>query len=158
MILILTFEDLPPMPLNRARMLTISGGRPMNIKTPLCREFEKDLHNRLLKFQSNIDYFNSCYVPNKHYIVAEYYIYTPEELLFTAKGAISSRSVDVDAHKVMTDVVFNCIGLDDKIMRDCRIITPVSHDGKHNYRIILRLEKLSNLISTPNILQVSDLL
>jgi hypothetical protein len=148
MILILTFEDLPPMPRNRSHMLTAKGGRPMNIKTPLCREFEKDLHNRLLKFQSSIDYFNSCYVSNKHYIVAEYYIYTPEELLFTKQGAISSRSVDVDAHKVMTDVVFNCIGLDDKIMRDCRIITPVSHDGKHNYILILKLETKWNLKNT----------
>lgn len=153
MILILKFENIPPMPRNRSHMLVAKGKRPMNIKTPLCREFEKDLLHRLSIYQSEIAYFRSCYVPEKHYIAAEYYIYTPEDLLFTTKGAISSRTLDVDAHKVMTDVIYTSIGLDDKIMRDCRIVTPVSHDGNYNYIIILKLETKWNLQNTYSLTQ-----
>ena len=37
-----TIENLPPMPRNRSHMVA----RNMLIKTPLAREFEKDLVNR----------------------------------------------------------------------------------------------------------------
>lgn len=120
----------------------------MNIKTPLCREYEKDLETRLLKFSLEILKFIEAHDPDEHYIVATYLIFTPEDLLFTQKGTISSRTLDVDAHKVMTDTIFRSIGLDDKLMRDCHIVTPVSHDGKYNYKITLKLENKCKLKNT----------
>jgi hypothetical protein len=141
----LLIEDLPPMPRNRSHMLIAKGKRPMNIKTPLCREYEKDLETRLLQFSKEMEAFKTIFIPDEHYIVATYLIFTPEDLLFTQKGTISSRTLDVDAHKVMTDTIFRSIGLDDKLMRDCHIVTPVSHDGKYNYKITLKLENKCTL-------------
>ena len=118
MILTLRFEDLPPMPRNRSHMLTVSKGRPMNIKTPLCREFEKDVESRIKEFSSHALAFKEAFNPEKHYISAEYFIFTPREQLFTLKGQISAKAVDLDAHKVLQDTIFRCIQLDDKLIRN----------------------------------------
>jgi len=148
MILSLRFEDLPPMPRNRSHMLTVSKGRPMNIKTPLCREFEKDVEGRMKEFSSHALSFKEAFNPDKHYISAEYFIFTPRESLFTLKGQISSKSVDLDAHKVLQDTIFKCIQLDDKLIRQTNYFSPISHDGKWNYVILYKLENLCNLENT----------
>lgn len=148
MILTLRFEDLPPMPRNRSHMLTVSKGRPMNIKTPLCREFEKDVESRIKEFSSQALAFKEAFNPDKNYISAEYFIFTPREQLFTLKGQISAKSVDLDAHKVLQDTIFRCIQLDDKLIRNVNYFSPISHDGKWNYVIIYKLENLCNLENT----------
>ena len=148
MILVIKLEDLPPMPRNRSHMLTVSGRRPMNIKTPLCREYEKDLTARLGEFKGQSAKFKESFDPKKNYISAEYYIFTPKDQLFTLEAKISAKAVDLDAHKVMQDTIFKYIGLDDKLVRDARYFSPVSHDGRWNYILILKLENICNLENT----------
>jgi hypothetical protein len=145
MILTLRFSDLPPMPRNRSHMLTVKSGRPMNIKTPLCRSFESDLESRMKEFKSQCLSFKESFNPDKNYISAEYYIFTPRSSLFTLKNQISSKSVDLDAHKVLQDTIFRSINLDDKLIRDVKYFSPISHDDKWNYVIIYKLENLCNL-------------
>ena len=148
MILTLRFEDLPPMPRNRSHMLISKGKRPMNIKTPLCREFENDVQSRMRQFSEDSISFKEAFDPEKHYICAEYYIFTPREQLFTLKGQISAKAVDLDAHKVLQDTIFRCIDLDDKLIRHVTYFSPISHDGKWNYVILYKLENLCNLENT----------
>jgi hypothetical protein len=141
------------MPRNRSHTLVNKGGRPMNTKTPICREFEKDVESRLKEFQGKISNFLSNFDKNKHYISAEYYLYTPRDILFTAGGYVSSRNVDTDAHKVFRDVIYRCIGLDDKLERDSRFFTPVSHDEFHNVVAIFKLERIECLTNTSSLTQ-----
>lgn len=148
MILTLRFEDLPPMPRNRSHMLLVKGKRPMNIKTPLCREFENDVESRMKEFSGHSLAFKEAFNPDKHYISAEYFIFTPREQLFTLKGQISAKAVDLDAHKVLQDTIFRCIQLDDKLIRNVNYFSPISHDGKWNYVILYKLENLCNLENT----------
>ncbi len=138
-------NNLPPMPRNRSHMLTSSGGRPMNIKTALCREFEKDLDSRLLKDAKQITEFFNCFDRKEHYIKAEYILHTPASELFTKDGHISSRSVDTDAHKVMRDVLYQHLGIDDKVERVTCFYTNVSKDDKWNYTITLIIRNISEL-------------
>jgi len=153
MILPIKILNLPPMPRNRSHMLTAKGGRPMNIKTPLAREYEKDLAFRLKEYAGRMIIFRNTYHPLKHYVSVEYYIYTPKEMLFTKDGHISAKSVDLDAHKIMQDVLFDCLGLDDKLVRHANYFSPQSHDGNWNYVIVLKLENLCNLTSTSSSIQ-----
>jgi len=129
-------------------MLTAVKGRPMNIKTPLAREFEKDLNERLKTYSGQMQRFASGFDGKKHYISAEYYIFTPRSSLFTLDAKISSKAVDLDAHKTFQDVIFKAVGLDDKLVREVKYFSPVSHDDKWNYIVILRLEQICNLLDT----------
>jgi hypothetical protein len=148
MILILRFDDIPPMPRNRSHMLVMRQNKPMNIKTQLCKEFEKTIEQVLKHGIDDLREFKSLFDPMKHYLSAEYFIYTPSDVLFTVEGKISARSVDLDAHKVFQDTLMRCIGIDDKCIRDARYFSPVSHDGNWNYVVIYKLESLCNLKST----------
>jgi hypothetical protein len=119
----------------------------MNIKTPLAREFEKDLSNRMEIYRPSFEEFTRSFDKRFNYISAEYYIYTPQESLFTKDGHISSRSVDLDAHKLLQDTIFKTIGLDDKLIREVAYRSAVSQDGKWNFVCIYNLEKISCLKS-----------
>ena len=143
--LVLTFNNLPPMPRNRSHMLAIRDKRPMNIKTPLARDFENDVGVLMGKFSEDIKSFVSNFDKKKHYIKAEYYFYTPEDILITKDGHISSKSVDTDAHKVFRDSIYRCLNLDDKLERDSRFFTPISWDDNHHVVVTLKLESLSCL-------------
>lgn len=126
-------------------MLTVVNRRPMNIKTPLCREFEKDVINRLQEYKKDCIEFKNCFDPKLHFISAEYFIFTPKSSLFTKDDKISSKSVDLDAHKTLQDTIFKFIDLDDKLIRDVRYCSPISNDDNWNFVIVLKLEKLCNL-------------
>lgn len=141
----IAISNLPPMPRNRSHMLTVAGKRPMNIKTPLCREFEKDLTDRLIEYKDMFTCIQDEFDKKRHYISATYYIYTPASELFTKEGAISSRSIDTDAHKCMRDVLYSSIGLDDKVERDTRFYTPVSATGDWDYLIRLEIKDKESL-------------
>ncbi len=145
MTLVLRIDNLPPMPRNRSHMLTISGKRPMLIKTQLCREFEKDLENRLKIYSLEMEKFKTSFDPKSHYLKAEYTIHTPMEELFTKDGRVSSRSVDLDAHKCFQDTIFRCLGLDDKLVRDVRYSSPVSQNGNWNYDIAVTIVPIDSL-------------
>ncbi len=143
----LQFEvnDLPPMPRNRSHQLTVAGRRPMNIKTQLCREFEKDLTHRLLEFEKGFKTFKQIFIPSKNYVSLDVVVFTPGESLFTRENTISARSVDFDAHKVMVDTVFRSLDMDDKVVRKFSIFTPESHDGNWNYTFGLTIRNLDEI-------------
>lgn len=134
--LYLEITDLPPMPRNRSHRIA----RNMLIKTDLARLFESDLTARLHDYAENFFMFKHEFNPKQSYIKAKYTIFTPKSELFTKDGKISAKAVDVDAHKLFQDVLFKCIGLDDKLVRNVNIFTPVSVDEKWNY--IVHLEKV----------------
>lgn len=139
------FEDLPPMPTNRAKTLVVIRKRPMYIKTPLAREFEKDVLNRLEKDRTPIMEFVSSFDKKLHFIKAEYVLFTPEDILFTKNGCVSNRAGDLDAHKLFQDTLFSFMGLDDKLIRDVRYHSLVSRTDKHDIKIIFKLESLCKL-------------
>ena len=126
-----TIENLPPMPRNRSHMVA----RNMLIKTPLAREFEKDLVNRLESHILLFDSLRESFNPLQHFLKVYYTIYTPKADLFTKSGSISLRAVDCDAHKVFQDVIFKCLQIDDKTIRNVTYFTPQSHDDLWNYSI-----------------------
>lgn len=136
------------MPRNRSHMLTVAGKRPMNIKTPLCREFEKDLLQRLSTYKHEMEEFKKSFNPKIHYLSMKMIIFTPKEMLIKKEGGISSRSTDADSNKAQMDIVFQCLGLDDKLVRDYNVVTPISHDGNYNHIIIIKLEELCRLHDT----------
>lgn len=147
--LVIAIRDLPPMPRNRSHQVA----NKMLIKTDLCRAFEADLTKRLEEFRDRFRFFAELVQVDKHYIAVLYRIYTPAELLFTKDGRISLKATDWDAHKVFQDTLFRSMGLDDKLVRDGRVITPVSKSGKWDYEITLQLEetcKLTQEYQTPS--------
>ncbi len=141
--LTINIDNLPYMPLNRAKMLTVSGGRPMLIKTGLCREFEKDLSSRLHSLE-NSELFRK-FDKFEHYLDVTYNIFVPEDEYFTKEGCISNKACDTDSIKVFQDTLFKAIGIDDKYVRDLHVISRPSHDGKWNYSIEIKLKELENL-------------
>jgi len=131
-------KNLPPMPRNRSHMVA----RNMLIKTPLAREFEKDLSHRLSSMdQTCFNNLRSEFNCKEHYLAAHYVIGTPETELFTKDGAISMRAVDVDAHKLFQDVICRYIGIDDKFIRKATYETLVSHDGNWNYVVTFHIRE-----------------
>jgi hypothetical protein len=150
--LVLSFDNLPPMPTNRAKTL-VSKPRPMYIKTPLAREFEKDVISRLEKNKERILNFVSSFDKKIHYLSAEYILFTPLEILFTKEGAISNRAGDLDSHKLLQDTIFSFMGLDDKLVREVRYRSVVSNDDKHNIQISYKLEEILCLRNTYTLTQ-----
>lgn len=133
--------NLPPMPRNRSHTLM----KGMNIKTQLARDFEKDLTERLGAFGFEFVEFASLFNKKKHFLRADYTIYTPENELFTKDECISSRAVDTDAHKLFQDTIFKCLGLDDKVIRQDSHFTPVSKSGDWDYLVTLKIRDLKDL-------------
>lgn len=143
--LTITINDLPPMPRNRSHMLSNNKGRCMMIKTPLAREFEKDLVDRLAIYSSSIARFKEHFSPDQHFLKVNYTIFTPHSDLFTKDGRISLKAVDCDAHKLFQDVIFREIGIDDKFIRNVQYYTPESFDDKWNYNVDIEIFELEAL-------------
>ena len=137
----LRIDNLPPMPRNRSHMIA----RNMLIKTPLAREFEKDLVNRLETYSSQIELLRGSFSPDQHFLKVNYTIYTPHADLFTKEGRISLKAVDCDAHKLFQDVIFRTIGVDDKYIRNVQFFTPESKDEFWNYVVKIEIFDLEVL-------------
>lgn len=138
-------DNLPPMPRNRSHMLTGKAGKCMLIKTPLAREFEKDLVSRLFDYSPHIARFKEHFSPDQHFLKVTYTIYTPHNDLFTKDGRISLKAVDCDAHKLFQDVLFREIGIDDKFIRNVQYFTPESRDEHWNYSVNIEVYDLDVL-------------
>lgn len=134
-------NNLPPCPRNRSHQVV----RNMLIKTDLARAFEKDLTELLENYREDFRNFVAMVRLHEHYLSVVYTIYTPRDSLFTKDGRISAKSVDLDAHKVFQDTIFKAIGLDDKLIRDVRYVSPVSFDGKWNYVINIEVQEIKQL-------------
>jgi hypothetical protein len=119
------------MPLNRAKMLA----RNMLIKTPLCREFEKDLSKRLEEYTEHFAKFREEFSSRKNYLEVTYTLYCPKSEFFTKDGDISSRCPDADSIKVLQDTLFKSIGVDDKYIKNLYVLVRPSQDEFWNYGI-----------------------
>jgi hypothetical protein len=117
----------------------------MLIKTDLARSFEADLTERLKEFEDEFTKFRGLVCLDKHYLSVLYLVHTPSDSLFTKDGKVSARSVDWDAHKLFQDVIFKCLGLDDKMVRNGQVITPVSKDNHWNYTVTLEIKDIEEL-------------
>lgn len=126
-------KNLPYMPLNRAKMIA----RNMLIKTALCRDFEKDIQERLKEFSETFKTFKTYFTSGNYYIHVVYELHCPKNQLFTKDGKISSRSPDADSIKVLQDNVFKSLGIDDKFAKRIEIIMVPSEDDNWNYKIYL---------------------
>lgn len=111
------FTGLEPCPRNRSHTIVTRGKFAQNIKTEAARLYEQALKQLLKSYASDKDQFIKLFNEDKHGIKAEFSHGTPS--MFTAAGKISQRSVDLDAHKVLKDVIFEFIGLDDSMVIEC---------------------------------------
>jgi hypothetical protein len=146
MTLILKFNNLPPLPLNRAKTIVAVKGRPpMLIKTPIAREFEQDLSLRLNDFSSEIKSFKSRFDESKNYVRLELFAYSPKSELFTKSGAINSKCPDFDSNKLMIDVIFKGIDINDKYVKEANIKYLESFDEYWNFILMFHIENLDNL-------------
>jgi len=137
MILRIVIDNLPYLPLNRAKMV-VGRPKPMLIKTDLCREFEKDLISRLQEYPAQI-------LPADEYLKVTYNLYCPLGDFFTKEGKISSRCPDADSIKVLQDTMFKHLGLDDKHIKELVVNMRISITGNWDYVIDLESFKIDNL-------------
>jgi len=137
MYLFIVIDNLPYMPLNRAKMV-VARPKPMLIRTDLCREFEKDLLTRLALYPKQN-------LPHDEYIKITYNLYCPSEDYFTKEGKISSRCPDADSIKVLQDTLFKHLGLDDKHIKELIVKVRPSATGNWDYEIEIESYKVNNL-------------
>lgn len=104
-------DNLEPCPRNRSHTIVNRGKFSQNIKTEAARMYETALSQLLTPFAKHRDEFFKAFDSSKHGIYAKFYHGTPE--LFTKTGKINLNSVDLDAHKVLKDVIADFIGIDD---------------------------------------------
>lgn len=115
----LEVKGLPHCPRNRSHAIIKKGKFPMLAKTEAARSYESALKFHLVKFKEAAEIFRSHFDLNKHCLSAVWEFVSPEVL--TKTGKVSENSTDLDAHKVLQDVIFEFIGIDDAyIMRDVR--------------------------------------
>ncbi len=126
-------KDLPYLPVNRAKMLA----RNMLIKTPLCREFEKDLSNRLLEFSKDFEEFRNSMHKGNNFISIKYILFCPRSEFFTKSGEISSRCPDADSIKVFQDTLFKSLQIDDKFIKELLVQMRPSSNEHWNYVICI---------------------
>lgn len=107
----IVINGLEPCPRNRSHTIVNRGKFPQMIKTEAARLYEQALRKLLEPYEMQKDKFISSFDEDKHGIVATYYHGTPD--LFTKTGKINLRSVDLDAHKVLKDVIAQFFGIDD---------------------------------------------
>ena len=137
MYLKIVIDNLPYLPINRAKMV-IGRPKPMLVKTPLCREFEKDLTSRLSEYPKQT-------LPDDEYLKVTYNLYCPIEEYFTKEGKISSRCPDADSIKILQDTLFRSLGLDDKHIKDLTVRVLPSATGNWDYIVYIESHKIENL-------------
>jgi hypothetical protein len=134
-------KNLPYLPLNRAKMLA----RNKLIKTQFCREFEKDLEERLKEYSKEMALFRSKVDATTCYLKITYVLSCPPDEYFTKEGKISSRCPDVDSIKILQDTLFKAIGVDDKYIKDLSVLMIPSTDEFWNYSIKISSHPISVL-------------
>lgn len=118
-ILQLEVKGLKHCPRNSSHRAIQSKYGPIIAKTEIARQYMKAIHIKLLPYVKDVKRFKEAFDPKQHHLVAVWELWTPN--LFTKEGKVSENSIDLDAHKVMQDAVFEFIGIDDAyIMQDSR--------------------------------------
>jgi hypothetical protein len=107
----IVIDNLEPCPRNRSHTIVVRGEFPQMIKTQAARLYEEALNQLLVPYAKQRDEFYKSFNPDKHGIFAKYFHGHPD--LYTKTGKINLKSVDLDAHKVLKDVVSDFLGIDD---------------------------------------------
>lgn len=102
---------LPHCPRNRSHAILKKGKASFLGKTEAARSYEKAVLFHLAKYKEEIESFRKKFDPKKHHLHATWELYSPDVL--TKDGKYSENGVDLDAHKVLQDTVFGCLGIDD---------------------------------------------
>lgn len=109
--LTLIIKGLPHCPRNRSHSLTMSKGRPMNIKTEAARQYEKALMQDLEPYEDQAHEFFESFNSKRHHLNAFWILSSPDVL--TKAGHYSQTGTDLDAHKVLQDTIMKFVGIDD---------------------------------------------
>lgn len=137
--LFLEVKGLPHCPRNRSHAIVKKGAASFMAKTEAARSYEKALKFHLEKFKEEVTKFRNSFDSEKQYLVAIWELASPEVL--TKSGKVSENGVDLDAHKVLQDTIFEFIGIDDAyVMRDTRS----KLQGSYVVRLDLRIHDLDN--------------
>lgn len=116
----LIIENLPPCPRNRSHFISISGRFPFLAKTEMAKQYVKAIQFHLTKYSSEAREFKESFNPKKQHLIAIWRMWSPE--IRTQTGSYSLTGVDLDAHKVLQDTIFDFIGINDAlIVSDSRI-------------------------------------
>lgn len=86
---------------NTALRCIVRGKYASPTKSATIKNFEKEVRNHLISHITKLKGFTKKINPNKHGIKLSVINRTPN--LFTAKGTISHRSIDVDNIKYLVD-------------------------------------------------------
>lgn len=131
-------KGLPHCPRNRSHAIIKKGKFAMLAKTEAARSYEAALKHHLQQFKIAAETFRSCFDEKKHCLTVIWEFASPE--VVTKSGKISENSTDLDAHKVLQDVIFEFIGIDDAyIVRDTRS----KCQGDYRVSLDLRIQNLN---------------
>jgi Holliday junction resolvase RusA-like endonuclease len=136
--------DIKPMTLNHA--YTISARPGMGVRRFPSKEYkqlESKINLLIRKYKNDIAKFNKKYIPEKHYLCAEYRFYMP--ILTKKEGKVSQRSVDLsNSVKVIEDIIFKSLNADDCAVINLNVIKVHSEDIRTE--ISLQIKEVHNLI------------
>lgn len=132
--LYMEIHGLPHCPRNRSHAIITKGKFPMLAKTEAARSYEAALKFHLKKYENGAKEFAKSFDKEKQHIVAIWEFFSPD--LLTKSGKISENSGDLDCHKVLQDVIFDFIGIDDSyVVRDTRS----KYQGEYKVLLDLRI-------------------
>ena len=106
-------KGLPFCPRNRshASIYNAKAKRSMVVKTEAGRLYEKALKKQLDSYKEDLAAIKEEFNPYKHGLMVNFYLGTPD--YYTKDGKLSQTSTDLDAHKILQDVVMEAVGIDD---------------------------------------------
>lgn len=131
--LCLEITGLPFCPRNRShKILTPKGKVPFMGKTEAARQYEKAIEFKLKNQKNEAKIFASLFDENKHYLIAEWELTSPD--LLTKENRISMNSTDLDAHKVLQDAVMEFVGIDDAYIK-----REIKEKFQGDYKVSLKL-------------------
>jgi hypothetical protein len=113
--LTLSVIDLEFCPRNRSHTTVVRGKFAQIIKTEAARLYESALTFHLQKFAFQTAAFAAQFNEKKHKLQADWVYGSPDFL--TATGKINLQCPDMDAHKVLQDVVMDFVGINDGYIR-----------------------------------------
>ena len=116
--LTLVIERLPFCPRNRSHSAIYNSKtkQAMVVKTEAGRSYEKALKQVIKKYAEEAKLLTAEFDPQKFGLFFQATYYTPE--FYTKDGRISQTSTDLDAHKILQDVISGFIGIDDGYIID----------------------------------------
>jgi hypothetical protein len=144
----ITINNLEPCPRNRSHAIVSRGKFAQLIKTEAARMYESALKKLLAPYKKDRDSFFDKFDPNKHGIKTTYIHGSPDFL--TKSGKINLNSVDLDAHKILKDVIAEFLGINDGYVicsTDIKCLYP-------QHILIIDIDIVSNGIEVPGLTNI----